>query len=250
MSVPKISISRVLSVSWQTFANHAGLLLAANLLYLLIGTGIDQMQYISIPVYLLVEFPLAGGLVVIAHKAARGEDAEFNDFFCGFKNYWNWQKVGWLFLTALVVAVAPIGVIAALIISYLNTQYPVDTITPDTPQATVIIWAALFAYVVIFTVIAKYYCAFFLVADGVDPVEAFKQSAELTRSNRLRILGIHLIYGLLNVLGALLYGVGLIFTGALTEVLFAHMFLDLKALHAQASSATPPANETDHKQAA
>jgi hypothetical protein len=53
----------------------------------------------------------------------------------------------------------------------------------------------------------------FLVADGrAEVLDSFHQSSELTRGVRGKVFGLMLVLFLLNFLGALLFGIGLLFT--------------------------------------
>lgn len=75
-----------------------------------------------------------------------------------------------------------------------------------------VIWALRFGY------------APFLVADrGYDPVEALRESARVTRGAKRELLGFAALAVLLNLLGALALGVGLLVTVPTTTIAAAHV---------------------------
>jgi uncharacterized membrane protein len=56
-------------------------------------------------------------------------------------------------------------------------------------------------------------CACFVAADArLDPIEAMRESSRLTRGARWHLLGFGLLLGLVNLVGALAFGIGLLVT--------------------------------------
>jgi uncharacterized membrane protein len=76
----------------------------------------------------------------------------------------------------------------------------------------------------------RYGLAGFLVADGrTDVLGAFRTSSELTRGMRWRLLLLGLGLFALNLVGALLFGLGLLFTVPLTAFTATHVYRRLVA---------------------
>ena len=72
--------------------------------------------------------------------------------------------------------------------------------------------------------------ATFLVADaGLDPIEAFRESRRITRGARLQLLGFGLLLGLVNLVGALALGVGLLVTVPTTYLAIAYVLRRIQA---------------------
>jgi len=70
----------------------------------------------------------------------------------------------------------------------------------------------------------------FVIADrgeGVTLSESFSRSVEITRGNRWQLLGFGVILILINFVGALLCGVGLLFTYGITAVSAAYVYRTL-----------------------
>ena len=56
---------------------------------------------------------------------------------------------------------------------------------------------------------------------------SFRESSTMTKGNRWKILGFILVLALVNVVGALLFGVGLLFTIPMTSIALAFVYQDL-----------------------
>lgn len=81
----------------------------------------------------------------------------------------------------------------------------------------------------------------FLVVDrGLDPLEALHRSSVLTEGTRFRLFLFLLLCFGLNVLGALAFGVGLLFTIPATALAFAYVYRRLEE-RARVSRPVPPA---------
>jgi uncharacterized membrane protein len=100
-----------------------------------------------------------------------------------------------------------------------------------------VLWALRFGY------------APFLVADaGHDPIEALRESARLTAGARKQLLGFAMMALLVNLLGALAFGVGLLVTVPTTTIAAGHVLrlLQARAGAAGAGNRSEQARLTEH----
>lgn len=73
-------------------------------------------------------------------------------------------------------------------------------------------------------------CAYFVAADAkLDPIEAMRESSRLTRGARWHLLGFGLLLGLVNLAGALAFGIGLLVTIPTTFLAAVYAFRRLQA---------------------
>jgi uncharacterized membrane protein len=64
--------------------------------------------------------------------------------------------------------------------------------------------------------------------EGVGVIGSLKESAELTRGNRWPLFGLGVVLVLINLVGALLCGIGLIFTLGITIIAWAYVYRTLR----------------------
>jgi len=81
-------------------------------------------------------------------------------------------------------------------------------------------------------VLLRYFFVPLLAIDkGLSVEQAFKQSSHMTRGNKWRILGFIIILVLINILGAIPFGLGLIITIPVSTLAYVHVY---KLLHHEA----------------
>jgi uncharacterized membrane protein len=66
-----------------------------------------------------------------------------------------------------------------------------------------------------------------LVDKGLDPIEALRHSARITRGHRWQLLGFVLVAILLNIVGVLLLVIGVLVTSAVTLIAAGHIYRQL-----------------------
>jgi uncharacterized membrane protein len=71
--------------------------------------------------------------------------------------------------------------------------------------------------------------AFFIIDKGVRPLESLQLSAQATAGKRWQLFVFLLLLVLINTVGALLYGVGLLLTVPITYIAWAHIYKALSA---------------------
>jgi uncharacterized membrane protein len=71
------------------------------------------------------------------------------------------------------------------------------------------------------------YFGYLIIDKGLHPIEAIKKSAEITNGNRTNLFWFNIKLILINLLGALFFGVGVIITLPATMIALAHVYRQL-----------------------
>jgi hypothetical protein len=120
--------------------------------------------------------PLAGGFFIVAHRIDRGHYVQLDHFFDGFK-----------FIIPLFL-----GIWVSVILVFLGS---LAFIIPG-----------------IYLSVGYTFVLFFIIFGKVDFWEGMELSRKLVSREWFSIFGLTLVLGLLNLLGALAFGVGLLFS--------------------------------------
>ncbi|MDY0388103.1 MAG: hypothetical protein RBT65_13440 [Methanolobus sp.] len=137
--------------------------------------------------------PLAYGFTYMAVKGARGETIEINDVFAGFNK--NDFIRSWTFMLIYIVFAAMLGQISSIL-------------------------STIVAIFVMFTMPL-------LVIKGYDGIEGIKESIEIIKTSPVESIVVYAIIFVLNMIGALLFGIGVLITGPITAVFLASATFEL-----------------------
>jgi len=193
LTVPvQVDIKASFARAWELYKAHPFFFS----LFMLLIVSIQGMVVIYAQAYMIVYSallapPLYAGFYLVANRLSRGEEVIYPDFFTGFR-FWIPSAVISL-LTQVLIA---IGLIAFVIPGiYLAVGY-------------------LFAIQM-------------AIFGGLDPWSAMEWSRKLITRNWWRFLGLLLVLVILNLLGILLAGIGLLLTIPLTFLVLYVVFEDL-----------------------
>ena len=206
LTVPvQVDIKASFARAWELYKAHPFFFS----LFMLLIVSIQGMVVIYAQAYMIVFStllapPLYAGFYLVANRISRGEEVIYPDFFGGFR-FWIPTAVISL-LTQVLIA---IGLIALIIPGiYLAVGY-------------------LFAIQM-------------GIFGGLDPWSAMEWSRKLITRNWWRFFGLLLVLVVLNVLGLLLAGIGLLFTVPLTFLVLYVVFEEItrEVFSEEESSAT------------
>jgi hypothetical protein len=206
LTVPvQVDIKASFARAWELYKAHPFFFS----LFMLLIVSIQGMVVIYVQAYMIVYStllapPLYAGFYLVANKISRGEEVIYPDFFGGFR-FWIPTAVISL-LTQVLIA---IGLIALIIPGiYLAVGY-------------------LFAIQM-------------GIFGGLDPWSAMEWSRKLITRNWWRFFGLLLVLVVLNALGLLLAGIGLLFTLPLTFLVLYVVFEEItrEVFSEEESSAT------------
>jgi uncharacterized membrane protein len=196
----QIKIKFALKLGWQLFKEHLAILvgstacvaLCSYLLSYFSDKSKEQPILIigSLSAYFLVL--LVGiGYLKILFKIYDKQEADPKELFSNVRKIWDWF-VGTL-LYSLMVGVGFIFLIV--------------------PGVYLMIHFAFFQY--------------FIVDKNFGPIEALKASSKLTDGKKWEVLVLLIVIGLLNILGAILFGVGFLITCPVSSLAMIHIYRSL-----------------------
>jgi hypothetical protein len=211
----EVKIGDYFSRGWEIFKSKALLFILFTLLLFVIQVVISILPFplgaggggedspgggILSFIYSIIAPVLAAGYYFVAFQVARGRSAEFNDFFQGFNRFLP------IFLTALVSTIlTAIGLVFLILPGiYLAVAY-------------------LFAQPLV-------------IDKGADFWQALETSRKLITKKWFAFLGLLLLIFLLNVAGAILFGIGLLVTFPLSVCVIAAAYEDIVGLNSVADA--------------
>lgn len=207
------SIEEVLQIGWRITKERFWFLAGAVLIIFVAGgipamvqrgTGTDNSVVVGIGRFIINLF-VEMGMIRIALNLLDGKPVTL-------RNFWSEREKFLPFLGASILFTVMFGVGLILLII---------------PGIFVAATYGLYSYMII--------------DKNVGVVEALKMSAAATKGNKWKLLGFWLVAGLLNIIGALLLGIGLFWTLPVTAIGFAVIY---RKLAAGLTPATTPATPT------
>jgi len=194
-----VSISGSLRYGWNTFKKHgwflAGSFLATLLISFIAGNvGGSSLfgQMVGNIVSIVVSILIALGWTTVTLKFVKSETVSWKDFYTNYKLFWKYAGA------SIVYGLIVCGGLILLIV-------------PG------IIWAL------------KYKMFSYLVVEKKMGIKAaLRESAHITKGARWSLLGFIIVMGLINVVGFLALGVGLVITAPIVMIANAYIYKSLK----------------------
>lgn len=198
------SIGNALTVGWEAFKKEAGVLIAVTVIFMVLSGGINftfQVSYevlfevLNIPLIvgatllgILINVFLQIGLIKVTLSIIDGRKGDVGELFGGAPHFL--KVLGASLLYGLIV----MGGLILLIV-------------PG------IIWG-----------IKYFFFDYLIIDEDRDIVEAFRKSGEITRGQLLNLFLFGLLMGVINMGGAMLCGVGIIFTMPITMMAVVYVY--------------------------
>ncbi len=192
--------NEIIKYAWTaTTKNFWLLLLTVIIVFLIYYIGIFLSTHFFagplaiIPLaYLIFEVGVWVGLVKFLLKLSRGEKAEIKDLFTAF-NY----LPSYVIASVLYILIVDVGLLLLII--------------PG------IIWAIKYLFF-----------SFLIVDENLSPIEALKRSGEITKGAKWRIFVLLLVLLVINFIGGVFAGIGLLVTIPLSWMSIVHVYNILK----------------------
>jgi len=214
----RFSIGEAVSFGWNTVKNNLGFFIVLAFIIVLIGLAPSFFYYLTgnrFPligalfnlVFYFINIVVGMGLIKISLKFVDGSKGEYNDLFSCLPLFLNY------FLSSLLYGLIVLGGLILLIV-------------PG------IIWGIKFQYF-----------SYFIIDKGLGPVAALKKSADITKGAKWNLFVFGWVLGFINLLGVILFGVGLLLTIPTTMIAQAYVYRKLSGLAqaqvAEIQGATP-----------
>lgn len=198
----RFSIKSLFRNAWQHFKLRPWFFIAITLFSMILSMLFDSAGehirdtspivgfFFSLATF-FIEIIVTAGYFSILLDSLSGKTPVFSDLFSPRKNIWYF--LGAIFLTGIIVT---FGIIALIIPGLLA--------------------------------IATFYFASFIVIDrGIKPIAALKESARITKGVRLQVFQFIIALCILNLLGAIAFGVGLILTYPVSMIAYTLLYKEL-----------------------
>lgn len=174
----------------------------------------------SLPVMLIIQIILGIGLIKITLSFCDGLKPKFSTLFNAWDCFWRYLGTGLLYILILggtaIVCILPF----ALLTNVMRT-----------PCFALSIFAVIYILLVILA-LKFYMCFYFVVDKGLGPINALKASSMATTGAKLSLFFFGIVCGLVNILGALCFIIGLFVT-------FPMVMLAMAAVYRELSEQTP-----------
>ncbi len=227
-----------ISRGFQIMNNNFGMLIGFVLVSAVINFLCQSLPYVGLFLSMAISPVLSVGYSQFAYMVSRGHKPDFGEFFKGF------SKIGPLLLTyLLVMVVSLIAILPGLIIWYkagmfewlveFMDAYPLFQDIPSLGDMVDMsqFWIGFAIMLIGGLVIGLFFAWALKIAwfFDVGPLEALDASRKLIARNWANMLGFFIISGLIAISGALLCGIGILYTAP--AVTCAHFFAFADSTH-------------------
>lgn len=213
------TVGDVLNRSWQIFRSQLGLTIGATILYFVMGNFLAFLSGMvndeTIKAILTLGNSIATlffqiGYFTFLLNLASGRDAKLADLFTGG------PLMIPIFLASLLFGLVIIGAIIPAVL--------IGAILGPIGILVAVIYGVI-AYIMILTRLTQYY--FLLVDREVGIVESLTLSSKLMKGKEIQFMAMSLMLVLINICGALAFGLGLLITVPLSFVCLAVYYLGI-----------------------
>lgn len=226
------SIRESLKFGWAHTKQHSGLLfkvllvifalqvLSAIITRVLEGTLIGVLATMAVGI---AGFAVGVGFTLITLRIAQGKHVEFKEIIPPFQTLWNYFAanflVGLIIFGSVLAIVLGMGLVSMLLGGTM-ALFPLMTIIAG---GLALVAAGYFA--------VRFSMVRFLILDGVGITDSLKRSTKLTKDHMWPLLRFLLVLILVNILGLIVFLVGILVTLPLTMIAYAHIYQKLHAHH-------------------
>lgn len=234
----QLSVGDCVRSGWSGFKKNAGTAIGIVVIYGIITSIGNVIPIVNLAVAVVVTPVMSAGLAIFALKAARGGEGQIEDLFAGFNGNWFGSFIGayWLFVAIVAAAFVPplIGFIIDVVIhgGFVNFF----------PYVTIGLSAV--SFVILIIAILRFSMVTYLIIDGLAVMDAFKESARITKGFTGTLFLLALVNVSFIILGILLFFIGLLFAMPLAMIVYAAVYTKLKPNGPAAAVHTPSMDVT------
>jgi len=241
----KLDIIKCYKEAWQSFRVHWKLAIGGMLIYFLItysgsiaqySNAPFELQYIYWLMYLFVFPPLMLGVTVLSLNLAGVSVPELKDLLSGFRTYW--KSIGLYLLYMLIISVISLPFVAIFGFLIIGAMF-----VGAESYVTVLIILGIIIMGIVLSLTVRWFLVFFVLADEqeIGIIACFKRSSQITKGNRLRLIGSLLMIIPVMLIGMLAFGIGILVAAPICMIALARAYLWLKSFH-------PPLDATSTEQ--
>ncbi len=216
----ELRIGECIEAGWKGFTTNAGNSIGILMVFLVLSAAGGMIPMVNFVFNIIVAPILSAGLSIFALKTARGEGGTVEDLFKGFNQFGSFLGAYWLYASIVIAAMVPVGIgflVEFAIHGWSFGFFPVITIS-----------AGAACVVCLVIVMLRLSMVYYLVFDGMEVIDAFRESFEMTRGHTGTLFLLSLLLGLIMLLGVLLLLVGTLATYPVCIISFAAAYERLK----------------------
>jgi uncharacterized membrane protein len=234
----ELKIGDCLSDGWSGFKKNAGVSIGILLIFALISGCGGSIPVVNVAYNLVVAPIISAGLSIFALNVTRGGEGKIDDLFRGFNRFGEFLGAYWLYVLIVIIAFIPAGIgfgIDVLIHGGITGLFPYVTIVLGVVSLVALVIALL-----------RWSMVYYLIIDGKGVMDAFRESARITKGYRGTIFLLVLVMGLIMLGGLLCLFVGMLVAAPVTMIAFSAAYNRLNpggqpAIVRPAAPAAPPA---------
>ncbi len=216
----QLSIGTCIEEGWSGFKKNVGTAIGILMVYLVLTIVGGAIPVVNFVFNIVVAPILSAGLAIFALKVARGEEAKVDDLFRGFNNFGSFLGAYWLYAAIFIAAIIPAGIGYLIELAMHGWSFnfvPVVSISLGITGTVVLVIAML-----------RLSMVYYLIIDGMAVMDAFRESARMTKGHTGTLFLLVLLLGLIMLLGFLLLVVGALFAAPVCMIAFAAVYESLK----------------------
>lgn len=236
-----ISIKESFVFGWQTMRAHSALIFKVVLTIFALQVAFEIVKKVLVPsaIGILAAIVLMGFLIVtgfgatiISLKLARGTAAHYKDLLPSVK-----LVVRYVLASILVglIVLAPL-LVAGITVAVVAVVFGVSFVSGTVAHAYVPFWVLCASISLLLAValtlsgylLVRYSFVRFVVVDTTTVLGSLRESARLVRGHTLEVFVFFIAFLALNLLGMLLFLVGLLVTVPVTMIAYAQIYQKLK----------------------
>ena len=232
----QFSVGNVLSRAWEVYQERMGFCIGVMLLgfaitfaaFMFISVGpalvgaiipepmvVGAVSFFFFAAYMLFALWVGIGQSFAYLKVAQGRPATIADLFAGAR-----------FLPKVMFAVIVLGFLAGgiLLLGAFPGTIASAALGRDSTAAIVVLMLGIliaYLFLLVYWIAVSQFMNVLLDQPSIGTIESIKQSISITKGRRVGIAALFLIAGLVNLAGAMLLGIGLIFSTPLSFLILA-----------------------------
>ena len=235
----KFELSNYISQGWKLGLQSLGWLILFAIIYLSISIVTQLIPIIGRFAQTFILAPvLSAGVTYFLHKKSTTGESDFSSFFDGFKNLGNLVVLNLLILLLFMVTMIPL---LASMFSLLNMEFfqaiaNEDRVAMEAIGRNIVssaggvgIGVGVFISVLLVCILmlSLVFAKQFVIIGELSAVEAIKASIQVAKKKIFPLFGFMIVLVLINILGLLPLGLGLIVTIPMSAGAVYFMFKDI-----------------------
>jgi hypothetical protein len=240
MNGRSLRLGEALGTGWRRMWRYPGPAIGGFALYVLMCVGVGWIPCLGSLADIAVVPPLVGGYMILAMKVVDDRDPKLGDLFAGFRAYWKWMGIHWLYTAIVLGALGALGVLG--LIGYFVLWENAELLSAGAAIAVagVIAFAAVAVIAVSVGVLVTWAFIYYAGVEAAGALDTFAISGELTRGRRLQLLWMWIALGLISGAGVLVLVLGVFVTAPLATLAGAALYRQVNPRPEVTAPEAPP----------